>query len=951
MAQYGEVRVDYITYTTGTSPNEANATVTVSGLVNNPTFSGDVQIDGDLTVNGDLNASGITISGFTGLFADGTVASPSITFAADQDTGFYRHGSNEVGITTSGINRLFVGSEGRIGFGTTTPGQKFEVYAPGFVSAQIKGDTTSETQLRFEDNTAARISNQEDSSLIFDTNASERMRILNTGEVGIGTSAPNHKLTVDESTALGNTAGDTVNLFNLVSLASTNQNLLNFELERKTNGSDWTTAIYKIFRRIDLTDKNYIEFGNDILAFGYGSDEHMRISSQGDVGIGTNNPLYRLTVQGGSASIGIADKGELRLVPAEDANGHMLRFGGGATDGTEPRILRFVTSGDTERMRIDAVGHVGMKTSNPLGNLHVSFGTDSDASDAEASFYLGGTAANGRLGVIRKESFGTGARYLKISASAGTASNSSEALALYNYDDESGRVMTVTGGKVGIGTSNPGALLEVGPVNNSIKATGADLIFTRNASYLQHAGTGFMKFRDKDSSEYITFDYNSGNNRLTFGSRDYMTFRTANPFVERMRINNLGDVSIGTTSPASKFDVYAGTLGQNQGDEIELVNFRNSNGNGNYLRFYDYRHTAGTSWSGTATRIQRRTDSTDQGYIEFGSKASGSGSYDVAIGSRDGETARFTLSKQLLVGTTASRGNWANTTGLDPLVQFEQDGNMRASITRTSANEFGAQFWFGKTRGSAYEVVSNDDALGEVSFMGGDGSNMVSAASITSKVDGTTGANDMPGRLVFSTTKDGEASPTERMRINRTGNVLVGSSTTTISTLYPLQVVGNRGLVAKCTGGTNAPPITVWNNAASGNNLLLEFRTDTVDANRGNITYNRSSGLISYNTTSDYRAKTLHENLQSASATVNLLNVYSGTMHGATDSRPMMVAHEVQEIAPYCVTGEKDAVDENGKPIYQTMDHSSLVPLLTAALQEALVKIESLEQRLADAGL
>ena len=44
MAQYGEVRVDYITYTTGTSPSEANATVTVSSLVNNPSFSGDIQM-------------------------------------------------------------------------------------------------------------------------------------------------------------------------------------------------------------------------------------------------------------------------------------------------------------------------------------------------------------------------------------------------------------------------------------------------------------------------------------------------------------------------------------------------------------------------------------------------------------------------------------------------------------------------------------------------------------------------------------------------------------------------------------------------------------------------------------------------------------------------------------------------------------------------------------------
>ena len=60
MAQYGEVRVDYITYTTGTSPSEANATVTVSSLVNNPSFSGDINVEGNGIIEGNLNVSGNT---------------------------------------------------------------------------------------------------------------------------------------------------------------------------------------------------------------------------------------------------------------------------------------------------------------------------------------------------------------------------------------------------------------------------------------------------------------------------------------------------------------------------------------------------------------------------------------------------------------------------------------------------------------------------------------------------------------------------------------------------------------------------------------------------------------------------------------------------------------------------------------------------------------------------
>lgn len=109
--QYGEVRVDYITYTTGVSPNEANVIIPVSGLVNNPTFSGnvvvkgdtlvegDTVIQGDLIVSGSIDASGVTISGITGLFDDGTEALPSIAFASDPDTGIYKPATNEIGIS------------------------------------------------------------------------------------------------------------------------------------------------------------------------------------------------------------------------------------------------------------------------------------------------------------------------------------------------------------------------------------------------------------------------------------------------------------------------------------------------------------------------------------------------------------------------------------------------------------------------------------------------------------------------------------------------------------------------------------------------------------------------------------------------------------------------------------------------------------------------------------
>ena len=58
------------------------------------------------------------------------------------------------------------------------------------------------------------------------------------------------------------------------------------------------------------------------------------------------------------------------------------------------------------------------------------------------------------------------------------------------------------------------------------------------------------------------------------------------------------------------------------------------------------------------------------------------------------------------------------------------------------------------------------------------------------------------------------------------------------------------------------------------------------------------------------------------------------------------IAHEAQEVVPEAVTGLKDAIDKNGDPIYQSIDQSKLIPLLTAALQEAIERIKALENKI-----
>jgi hypothetical protein len=117
---------------------------------------------------------------------------------------------------------------------------------------------------------------------------------------------------------------------------------------------------------------------------------------------------------------------------------------------------------------------------------------------------------------------------------------------------------------------------------------------------------------------------------------------------------------------------------------------------------------------------------------------------------------------------------------------------------RFSNDAFSAFHTFVKSRSTTpggFTVVQSGDEIGRVAFAGADGSAYIAAAQITASVDGTPGTNDMPGRLVFSTTADGASAPTERMRIDSTGGVGIGSTALTAMVLRASKSI---------TGGTSA---------------------------------------------------------------------------------------------------------------------------------------------------
>ena len=148
-----------------------------------------------------------------------------------------------------------------------------------------------------------------------------------------------------------------------------------------------------------------------------------------------------------------------------------------------------------------------------------------------------------------------------------------------------------------------------------------------------------------------------------------------------------------------------------------------------------------------------------------------------------GGTARLFVdaSGRLLVGTSTTR-SWS---GVDSQIQIESTSLTSQSIFNNSASTTGALFAFGKSRGTSTgsnTVVQSGDTLGNIVFLGADGSALKEGASVKVEVDGTPGSNDMPGRLVFSTTADGASSPTERLRIDKDGAVMAAAGTATVVT-------------------------------------------------------------------------------------------------------------------------------------------------------------------------
>ena len=241
-------------------------------------------------------------------------------------------------------------------------------------------------------------------------------------------------------------------------------------------------------------------------------------------------------------------------------------------------------------------------------------------------------------------------------------------------------------------------------------------------------------------------------------------------------------------------------------------------------------------------------------------------------------------------------------------------------------------------------AIANDDNYGTINWTGADSDSNADGIRgfISGKAQGTGGGFKME----FGTAAGGaDIGSDPRMMIDADGNVLIGA-TSTFDTQDNSNGGDNKFCFIPATSGlhlesANTSPLLL--KRTSGNGTIIAF-------NRGGYTgvgtISVTTSATAFNTSSDYRLK---ENVVTDwDATSRLKQLKPSRFNFKTDKDTTVdgfLAHEVSSIVPEAITGEKDAVDKDGKPEYQGIDQSKLVPLLVKTIQELEARIATLEAK------
>ena len=412
--------------------------------------------------------------------------------------------------------------------------------------------------------------------------------------------------------------------------------------------------------------------------------------------------------------------------------------------------------------------------------------------------------------------------------------------------------------------------------------------------YATPGNESFLNMGDTD-------DHNIG--RITYDNSDNsMRFDTNAD--ERMQIDSSGQVMIGVSSSSYNFTVagtsYRGALiGSTNGNTAALLLDGASNGDG---LGGDY---------GSVTHL-------NTGELEINNRQANSITFKNTSSST--ERMRIDSSGRLIVGRTSSVTSGS---AADSIVQIVGKSGVPTDLGQLTI-----------ARGNSASNLTSGAEIGEIIFSDNTGGNF---AQIQCSTDGTPGTNDYPGRLVFSTTADSASSPTERMRIDNRGRIFTYNSNT-----------GNNSLTvgSAAAAGTSVAHYIGAYGATAVNTGTASF---IVWTNGEVVNTNNSYGSIS-----DAKLK---ENIVDANSQWNDLKAIQirnyNFIEGQTHTQIGVVAQEVETVSPGLVSESPDR-DEDGNDlgtVTKSVNYSVLYMKAVKALQEAMERIETLEQRLTDAGL
>ena len=885
---YGILKVDTVTFTS----NGVDKSVSISGLVQNPTFSGNITSTGTIsgvTIQGGTLVSGATVTGSAGQFSTltaisgiftsqisgavhvapvGSATAPSVSVGAGTTyaPGIYSPGADQLALATAGTGRLFVDASGNVGLSVNPP-TNYANYATlsingtsgGAISLRSNGTMIGEI---FSTSSALKLGSNTGQPLVFETNGGiERLRITSDGKVGIGTSSPSERLD------LGGGVSDTVKI-------------------RFSMGGN-VGSIGSVGSGVANGLGNLAFFTRD----GSVEQERMRITGDGKVGIGTSSPGSALEVNGESRFTRSGVSSQYLSVAADSADTRIVAEGSSKNltiknNSTTSSAILFdqavassyiFSQAGTEHLRLTSDGKLGLGVSAPSELLHIKQNT----ANTYAIARLEGNNRGGEIDFY----------------------NGATALAAVYADSNKGLNFTTNGTSSLAATIDSSGRLLVGTSSN------------RTGAAFQIEGTTF-------GTSLGTITNNSNNTAPAY----FQLIKSRGTVVGSQALVSNGD-GLGNVQ-------FVGTDGTQQIVAASVEGIIDGTPGANDM---PGRLVFSTTADGASSPTERfRIDSS--GTSTFTSAAS-TAPFIAKISTS--EVARIDGSGRLLVGTSSA----TNVGGAARLLQLEATsaGTQGQSILVNGGTSAGNApvFILGRSRGttlSSTTAVAQDDTLGYLQFVGANGSDLSNiAAQITAVVDGAVsggGVGSMPGRLVFSTTPSGSSSPVERMRVSSTGQAYV------VSTWYAITAISTQ------SAGTS---VGLFEGKHSGTAGALTGTLSYVVYTNGNVqnTNNSYSGI------SDIKLK---ENIADAASQwddIKALQVrkynFKKETGQQTHTQIGLVAQEVELVSPGLVaeSPDRDADGNDLGTVTKSVNYSVLYMKAVKALQEAMERIEQLETKVA----